>query len=246
MVLICSQASGFACDDTLVMLLTAKNPTSEFAKVIRTFTNDLTTLGTALKKGERTEYTPELAKVMDSWLEFSKRYLNNPPEEARNDLKWAEKTSQTAKTIGEIRRMVNEKRFSDAHNLVLDLSSRIGSFFEASGISDENQLFIDSSSQLTLLEKNILEQKPQDTLQIIAKLENTLGQYSGILPEVASGSFVMANSLLQQLKSETGQNKSALEQDKTFQQLKAAFEELRSHILMREWFPEPAKNKAGE
>lgn len=226
-----------ACDDTLVMLLTAQNPASEFSQVIRVFTNSLTVLGTTLKMGRKDNYDQELNKVMDAWLEFSKRYMNNPPEEARNDLKWVEKTSQTAKTIGEIRRLVGEKKILAAHNQVLELSSHIGAFFEGFGISNEKQLFIRTSANLTQLEKWIMLNDRKQCESVLLELNANLADYKSFLPEIASASHVEATRLIKLFTAEITSDNGLVEPEASQQKLKAAFDELRSHILMREWFP---------
>ena len=228
---------AFACDDTLVMLLTAKNPSSEFSKTIRNFTSDLAILGQSLKALQKDNYDAEMSKVMDSWLEFSKRYMASPPEEARNDLQWAKKTSDTAKVIGEIRRLTSEKKYREAHNMVLDLSSRIGAFFEAFGVSDEKQLFINTSTNLTTIERLVLQNDYQQTAPLIADLQDNLTEFATMIPEIATHTFNTAKTLLASLETGIKAGQAPSEADKTLEELKTAFEELRSHILMREWFP---------
>lgn len=238
----CLSSQANACDDTLIMLLTAKNPTSEFSKTIRSFTNDLTILGTTLKAGGKDNYDPELKKVMESWLEFSKRYLTNPPEEAKNDPNWVEKTSQTARSIGEIRLLLNSKKIYEAHNLVLEMSSRIGAFFEAFGVSDEKKLFILASTNLTNLERYLLQNDMKESAAIILILEDILASYRPVLPETALAAHLEAAELLKLLAQGLASNQQATELDIALQKLKSTFEELRSHILMREWFPDATKH----
>lgn len=234
---------AIACDDTLVMLLTAQNPTSEFSKVIRSFTNTLTVLGTTLKNTKKDSYDEELNKVMDAWLEFSKRYMTNPPEEARNDLLWAKKTSDTARVIGEIRRLTSEKKYQEAHNLVLELSSRIGSFFEAFGVSNEKQLFIKTSTNLTNLERLLLQNDYPGATAVIADLRANLKDFKPMLPEVATGSDNNVAKLIREIETGITSGLKPEELDPKTQELKASFEELRSHILMKEWFPALKQNK---
>ncbi len=231
-----------ACDDTLVMLLTAQNPASEFSRTIRAFTNDLTILGTALKAGEKDPYDQELNKVMASWLEFSKRYMNNPPEEAVNDARWVEKTSRTAKSVGEIRKLISGKAYGEAHNQVLELSSGLGAFFEGFGISGEKQLFIKASAKLTLLEKNILTSGFENSRLLIAELNELLQEFEKIAPKAASASNQDAKKLLLRLENEIDRQIPPQELDKTCQLIKTAFEEQRSQILLQEWFPEIGKD----
>jgi len=228
---------AYACDDTLVMLLTSQNPGSEFSRVIRNFNTDLTTLGAALKAMEKADYESELGKVMESWLEFSKKYMTNPPPEARNDLRWAAKTSETARNIGEIRRLVNEKLFMEAHDRVLELNSKMGMFFEAFGVSDEKQLFIATSANLTSLERALLNNDRSAAASFTSELANNLGSFRPLLKDDSKAGSEDAAALIAELTADIagGQNLPAL--DAKQQKLKIVFEELRSRILLQEWFP---------
>lgn len=227
----------FGCDDTLVMLLTSQNPASEFSKAIRSFTTSLTVLGTTLKENKKDNFETELKTVMDSWLEFSKRYMTNPPEEARNDLKWVEKTQQTAKMVGEIRQKISGGEIVLAHNLVLDLSSRIGSFFESVGVSDEKQLFIKTSSNLMNLERLVLENNYSEALTRISDLKADLESFRSLIPQTASPAFSLTSELLGEIEVSINGNSAPDVVDAIIIRVKSGFEELRSHILMQEWFP---------
>ncbi|EKD83743.1 MAG: hypothetical protein ACD_39C00476G0003 [uncultured bacterium] len=226
-----------ACDDTLVMLLTAQNPGSEFSRVIRSFNSDLTVLGVSLKAMEKSNYDAEMSKVMESWLEFSKKYLTSPPDEARNDLRWAEKTSETARSIGEIRRLINDKQFKEAHDRVLELNSRMGSFFEAFGVSDEKQLFISTSTNLTSLERALLNDERANAASMVKELANNLGSFTALLENNTDNRKSDAEKLLAELATDIENSTSLKSLDARQQQLKIIFEELRSQILLREWFP---------
>jgi len=225
------------CDDTLVMLLTSQNPASEFSKAIRSFTTSLTALGTSLKENKKDNFEAELKLVMDSWLEFSKRYMTNPPEEARNDLKWVEKTRQTAKMVGEIRAKIAAGEFPSAHNLVLHLSSRIGSFFESVGVSDEKQLFIKTSSNLMNLERLVLENNYTEAIVKLIELRSDLESFGSIIPKTASPAFELTTSLLAEIELSINQKQTVEAIDAVIAKARSGFEELRSHILMQEWFP---------
>ncbi len=227
------QNTIFACDDTLVMLLTAKNPTSEFSKSIRSFMNSLTVLGTALKYTPKDDYSTELNEVLNTWLEFSKKYMTNPPEEAKNDRNWISKMSSTAKKIGEIRKLINKKQYLDAHNGVLELSNTIGTFFEAIGITDEKQVFIVASADINDLQR---KKSNSEAFKTIEKLKQDLESFKKYISSedlsIASNTAILIDSISHSLNK----NESKEEIDKTVSKLRTSFEELRSRILMKEWF----------
>lgn len=230
--------AAIACDDTLVMLLTSKNPTSEFSKTIRNFTSSLTELGIALKARSKKDFTPKLERAMNSWMDFTTRYMTNPPEEAKNDLKWTSKTAETSKTIGKIRKLVVSGQISEAHNLVLELSGKIGIFFEAVGISDEKQLFLTTSGNLTVLEQMVLKQDSEKAALAIASLTNCLSEFKQLVPEEASGTVIQVGVRLKSLDEKIKLASGTKDLDTEVLELKSTFNELRSHILMKEWFPE--------
>ncbi len=237
--------SCFSCDDTLVMLLTAKNPTSEFSKSIRSFMNNLTVLGTALKYSQKDDYSTELTGVLDSWLDFSKKYMTNPPEEAKNDRQWIEKMSKTAKKIGEIRKLINIKKYSDAHNDVLELSNTIGSFFESVGVTDEKQVFITASADINDLQRLISKKEYIEAKnQIHNKIIRDLNDFEKYLKEEEDKSIASNTSkIINSISFEIENNKAPEEIDKKISMLRTSFEELRSRILMEEWFSDDEVQK---
>lgn len=236
---------GFGCDDTLVMLLTAKNPNSEFSQAIRKVATSLTHLGAMLKAEMKTDYDLEMQAVMQAWLDFTTRYMTNPPEEAKTDRNWAEKTRRTSEAIGNIRRLVQDKKFQQAHDLVLELSSHIGEFFEAVGVSPEKKLFIETSANLAILEQKILSGNREPALASVASLAANLQNFHAILPEVASSTAMKLEEKLVKIKSSIADSQNLPEIDPEAVEIKYMFEELRSHVLMMEWFPETVSPEKG-
>ena len=235
----------FACDDTLVMLLTAKNPTSEFSKSIRTFMNSLTVLGTALKYTPKDSYETEVQGMLSAWMEFSKKYMTNPPEEAKNDRQWVEKMNNTAKKIGEIRKQINNKEFLNAHNNVLELSNTIGTFFEAVGITDEKQVFLTTSADLNDLQRLVDNKLYEESKAKLAKIQNDLNDFRKYTSEDDLSSASDTAMLIESISQALIKNESSEVIDTTVSKLRTSFEELRSRILMKEWFSEEEDQKKG-
>ena len=231
-----ASAPVYSCDDTLVMLLTAKNPTSEFSKTIRTFMNSMTVLGTALKYTQKDDYSTEVNGAMDAWLEFSKKYMTNPPEEAKNDKQWREKMSTTARKIGEIRKLVNNKQYLEAHNNVLELSNTIGTFFEAVGITDEKQIFLTTSADLNDLQRMIETKSTNDAVNQLQKLVADLDAFKKYITEDDASAAQNTAAIIDSISESIKKNSSPEELDQNVSKLRISFEELRSRILMQEWF----------
>ncbi len=239
--------SCFACDDTLVMLLTSKDPNSEFSKVIRNFATNLTALGLALNNNEQTQFDVLVKNVMESWLGFTKKYSNNPPPEAKNDANWATKMRNTGQSIGQIRKLVNTGKFHDAHDMVLDLSGRIGQFFEAFGVSDEKQLFIEASTNLTRMEQMELRKDIPALKASLKDLKANLQKFVAFLPESGQIAKVRAeNDIASLTEALNGYPQNSKTLSEIIDAIKLDFEEMRSHILMQEWFPASKKDLEGE
>lgn len=235
-----------ACDETLVMLLTAKNSNSEFSKSIRKVATYLSNLGAALKAGIKKDFTSDLQFVMDSWMEFTTRYMTNPPEEARNDKHWADKTRKTSETIGEIRKLILAGERMQAHDRVLELSNSIGKFFEAVGTTPEKKLFLQSSTNLNFLQQKVLAADKALAMVYLASVTADLAEYKKIIPEVAASSAADLETKLHQLNVKMASEAHLEFLDPEVSEIRTRFDELRSHILMKEWFPETVESQKEE
>lgn len=227
-----------ACDDTLIMLLTAQNPSSQFSQVIRSFSTDLTALGLALNDGLEDQFNEKMAKVMSAWLEFSKIYMNSPPEEATSDRNWPRKMTDTARSIGQIRKLVAAGNSLEAHDKVLELSSRLGTFFESFGVSSEKQLFIDISANLISLERAAIAEKADEASNLIQQLSKNFDELRPMVPEMAKANADKTLQLIKRLAHMFQNGEVNVSAETQILELRTLFEELRSHILMMEWFPE--------
>ncbi len=230
---------AWACDDALVMLLTAQNPKSEFSVAIRAFTGALTVLGTSLKYEANPPFDEELKEVMTSWLNLSQRYMTNPPSEAKNDRKWVSKMSNAAKFIGQVRRFVAQKEYMAAHDKILELSAYLGVFFEAFGVSEEKQMFIRASSLLMDLQRFVLAKNFEEALVLRLEVENVIKEFDEILPKAESAKKDYEATVEQQNKvfNMIIAKENYLKIDEEISQLQVYAEQLRSLILMQEWFP---------
>ncbi|MCK9456721.1 MAG: hypothetical protein M0R31_05445 [Candidatus Riflebacteria bacterium] len=241
--LLMAPQAGHTCDDALVMLLTAQNPGSEFSKTIRGFTTNLTILGSSLKNNTNPPYEKELGDVMNSWLQFSSSYMTNPPEEAKNDVNWVKKMSASAKLIGVIRKLVMQKEYMPAHDKVLELSSTLGAFFEGFGISDEKQMFIRASAELLDLQRFVMANDYSSAKNSKQKIKAVLEDFRLALPadKSAQTAFDKALTVNEIVFEKIEKNEPVKTVDENIQELQLYVEQLRSLILMQEWFPKTSK-----
>ncbi len=226
-----------ACDDTLVLLLTSQNPNSVFSKSIRNFMSSLTTLGTALKYTTKDSYQKELSGVLSAWLNFSQNFMLNPPQEAKNDIEWRKKMTDAGRQIAQIRRNVANKKYDEAHNGVLSLSSYIGVFFEGFGLSDDNKLFVETSAFLVEFEKKLINKQFIQASEDIPAIKTYISKFVELLPETQRESSSTKLSELT-VAVQDGINKKTpfAKLDSSVQALKSEFETVRAKIKMNEWF----------
>lgn len=182
---------------------------------------------------------------MKAWLEFSKTYMTNPPEEAKNDRAWVQKTTYAAKSIGEIRHDILKGSFYEAHNKVLALSGYLAKFFEGFGISEEKQIFMTASTNLISLERALLENNRAEAASFSSALKTDLSSFDTMLKGDNGKGTSKARSLLAKIDAGLKDSEHLKRLDGQFVKLQAVFEEMRSEILLQEWFPS-AKKEGGK
>lgn len=228
-----------ACDDTLISLMTSNDPNSAFSLGIKEFNRSLNLLGTALKYKELEQVPGSLVKVMEAWLAFSNKFNVNPPEAAREDITWAAKMNEAAERIGRIRKLVEEKNYTDAHDAVLALSGRLGIFFEAVGMSPIKRRFLTGSELLIRLEQDRVGNRFQEMKSTCASFTAWLNEFH---PTLASDALAPYNRIIDAagqldtvLDGEPASSSRQLEMLVKF--IEANVLDLRARVLMREWFP---------
>ena len=176
-----------------------------------------------------------------------KKYMTNPPEEAKNDTEWINKMTSIAKKIGNIRKLINSKQHLDAHNSILDLSNTVGTLFENSvGITDKKLSFITTSADLNDLQRLVSEKDYNEAAKRLEKLNQDLETFQKYITDndlsVASNTAKIMDSISQALT-----NKETPEEiDTKVSELRTSFEELRSRILMKEWFNSSEAQEKGK
>lgn len=230
--------SLIACDDTLLLILTAKDPNSEFSRSIREFNRRLSALGAALLAKREAIVPTLLEQLMTSWMEFSNTYAFNPPKIAGNDHLWPEKIRRGGETIGLIRRLVREGNLQEAHNQVLAFNGRIGEFFTATDLDPTKRLFLEAASLFAAMEIQIAGGDVVTLRHQAASLPILLENYVALLPPEPrdlSQTVATAITVLQDHLRIT--DKANATTAFHVEKVKAHFQELRARILMQEWFP---------
>lgn len=129
----------FACDTNLFSVIAGDSKETAFIEAS-------TKLAVAAKNLNENARKPEalhkLEELMNSWLDFSNKYVVFPPEWGKNDEKWKDKFSDLAKILGEIRKYLGKDYFK-AHNEILRFSRRISKLYEKMPRNLEASLLLD-------------------------------------------------------------------------------------------------------
>lgn len=228
-----------ACDDTLIALMTANDPNSAFSQGIREFNRCLNLLGTSLKYNELDAVPGNMLKVMEAWLAFSNKFNVNPPEAAREDITWAAKMNEAAERIGRIRKLIEDKKYTEAHDAVLSLSGRLGIFFEAVGMSPIKRRFLTGSELLIRLEQDRLGEKLEGMKSTCASLTAWLKEFRPSLASDAVPPFDRTMDAISRIEAALGEDPASatMKLAGLVKFVEANLLDLRARVLMREWFP---------
>ncbi|MBF0501762.1 MAG: hypothetical protein HQM09_16610 [Candidatus Riflebacteria bacterium] len=237
-----------ACDDSLLALLTADDPESAFSQGIKEFHSRLSALGAALKdKRSAIEIEPLLTNLMEAWLAFSGKYMVNPPEKARNDPDWQKKMEEAADRIGAIRKSIMDKRLTDAHDAVLDLSTRVSGFFDGFGLSPLKRAFIEVSRSFEEFDRSHLSHDIVGMRAAQASLTALVATFTPLVNAASRQVFERLNMSVDSLsvawipvQTQTRETPSPSTESLVTTSLDNArrdFQDLRSRLLMADWFP---------
>ncbi|HNV72488.1 MAG TPA: hypothetical protein PKO06_22455, partial [Candidatus Ozemobacteraceae bacterium] len=229
-----------ACDDTLLALLTASDPNSEFSVSIRKLNAQIAALGAVLNESPDQDVSSLVEQLMTAWLEFSNRYNVNPPEIAREDPDWTGKMAEAAKRIGRISLLIDQKNRFQAHLECLQLSGYLARFFDIVTMSPLKRSFLKAAEKYIALDK-ACQMKDVPTLQAgLVDLETFLATYTPMLATATRASFEKTLTALRDVRGTLASTTDAAWADATQLKIDAArnqFQQFRARLLMNEWFP---------
>lgn len=235
-------ASLSGCDESLLRILTADDPNGPFTQAITGFHKRLAELGIELKNQKSENHEKSLEGLMTAWLEFSNRYMVNPPEQARGDPQWQKKMEKAASRIGEIRLAIKEKRIQNAHDTVLALSTDVTAFFDCFGLSPLKRVFLGASSAFEECERYRISGNIPSVEMALASLTNVLAT---LTPRLTSETKLLHDRVfldVQELQKTVGDSSSLATASflARLENTRADFQKLRDRQLMFEWFSPPA------
>ncbi len=229
-----------ACDDTLLALLTASDPSSEFSLAIRKLNTQITLLGTELNSPTGKDVDVLVQELMTAWLALSNRYNVNPPEIAKDDPQWAGKMAEAARRIGNISLLIEKKNLPQAHLECLALSGYLARFFDSVGMSPLKRSFLKASELFIVLDTACRSRDQKALLQGIEDLGQFLATFSARLATDTRVSFQKTANSLGELRTEVATSSEIDWSGKAQSKIDEArnhFQQFRARLLMNEWFP---------
>ncbi|MBF0545691.1 MAG: hypothetical protein HQM08_14705 [Candidatus Riflebacteria bacterium] len=229
----------FSCDDSLLRLLTSENPEDEFSKGVIDFNQKLSNLGTVLKNRDTEKMEPLLSTLMESWMNFSNKYMVNVPEKARNDPFWNDKMQEAAQRIGSIRKAIAQGKINEAHDTVLGLSAFLGKFFENFGMSPQNRCFLICGQLFDEIERSRLKKDSIDMLEKVSSLTSILATFSANLNPSLQTQYEKTLLSLEAIKNSIKSNPPSdlWTRNELLETAHQSFLNFRAILVAKEWFP---------
>lgn len=110
--------TGWACDDTVLMLVSGANPGDEFSGALLKMAQNLREMASALNAFNIESAQQLLNKVLGSWVSFDNRYSQNPPFRWKGDSRWTARVKQLTDLMGVVRGHFQGGRYKPAHDML--------------------------------------------------------------------------------------------------------------------------------
>ena len=215
--------------------------------MIRSFHASLTGLGLALKHRRIDRIPQEMQQVMTTWLDFSNTYSVNPPMEAKGDDQWPQRVRNVGREIGSIRKNVGAEKYSEAHDQVLSLQGTLETFFEQVSLPKKQRLFLRMSGAFSRLKSHIGQRRQDGFTEELALLQKTAPEFETMLNAHSKPIYERAQTLLNDLAVTASSTHTLGPEALTrAEKAEAAFVDLRSRLLMAEWFADPDQESVQE
>lgn len=165
---------ALACDDSIISLVTSETPDNVFVTKLTNLNEKISLIGNALSGGKSADYQRFMESLFDAWIDFSVKYLYNPPEQANDDGQWQEKLKQIGLRIGQIRKLIKEEKIKEAHDQVFALNTELIRLFDLVKMPPLKRAFLNGAELLEGLNEF-------GTRKNILAIRACLGSFSEIL-----------------------------------------------------------------
>jgi len=175
--------------------------------------------------------------VIEKWMQLSNRYSFSPPEEAAGDEKWPDRIKTVGMQIGAIRKQILQGNHMQAHDLVLALQGTLGTFFEGVTLPKNQRLFLKISGAFSRIKSNIGQRHLPVLQKEISDLRKDVLEFEPLLNDQTKPAFLHAQESLYSLERCIFPDENLASDTLALaEKAEADFIELRSRLLMAEWF----------
>jgi len=125
LLLIAFPVTACACDDTVLRIISGKNPSDEFSAALLSMVRDLQQMASAINAYDVETASQRMDSAMSGWLDFSSRYRVSPPPGWENNPQWDVRLMQTADLLGRLRNHFTSGRPKASHDMIEGIATQM-------------------------------------------------------------------------------------------------------------------------
>ncbi len=234
-ILLLAAASGpiFACDDTLLTLISGKNPSDEFSAALLSMVRDLKQMASAINAYDVEAASQRMDSAMSGWLDFSNRYRSNPPPGWENDPQWDIRIMQTTDLLGRLRSHFASGRPKASHDMIEGIATQMTLLSTRAAGTPQYEPFLEAEWELLSLNPSLPENADVQAMQSrISSFTATIRALQPSIPREAAIAFSLVEKAIGGLRNTSlaAPRRDAPMPIRAYAELLAAFSQLTGFI----------------
>lgn len=165
----------FSCDDTVLALISGRDPSDEFSATLLDMVRNLQKAASAINAFDVQTAEHLMASIMSSWLNFTNRYRAAPPGPWANDPLWETRIIQISDLLGRLRNHFVSGRPGVSHDMIEGIATQMTLIStRAAGVSEFDPV-LEAEWELLGLNPSLPENaEAQSLLTRISSFSSTL------------------------------------------------------------------------
>lgn len=137
--IVACSAPLFSCDDTVLALISGRDPSDEFSAALLDMVRNLQKAASAINAFDVRTAEHLMASIMAAWLNFTNRYRAAPPAPWANDPLWDSRIIQVSDLLGRLRTHFISGRPGVSHDMIEGIATQMTLIStRAAGVSEFN------------------------------------------------------------------------------------------------------------
>lgn len=120
-----SPVPAFTCDDTVLALISGRNPADEFSGSLLVMVRDLQKMASAINAYDVEAAGLLMDSIMSGWLGFTVSYRASPPPNWANDPQWDRRITQISDLLGRLRSHFASDRPKASHDMIEGIATQM-------------------------------------------------------------------------------------------------------------------------